>query len=104
MAEPGEVYNLGRRHELENVDLARRICALAGASPDLIEFVADRPGHDFRYGMRSDRLASLGWAPSWTFDDALAHTVEWYRRHADGLEAAHVVPVVTAPRVVEAGP
>jgi dTDP-glucose 4,6-dehydratase len=96
--EPGVVYNIGQGHELENVDLARRICELAGASADLIEFVADRPGHDFRYGVRSDRLRSLGWAPTWSFDDALAHTIEWYRAHLADLEAAHVVPVVTAPR------
>ncbi len=95
---PGVVYNIGDGHELENIELARRICALAGASADLIEFVADRPGHDFRYGVRSDRMRSLGWAPAWSFDDALAHTVEWYRANLAGLEAAHVVPVVTAPR------
>ncbi len=96
--EPGVVYNIGDGHELENIELARRICALAGASADLIEFVADRPGHDFRYGVRSDRMRSLGWAPEWSFDAALAHTVEWYRANLAGLEAAHVVPVVTAPR------
>ena len=96
--EPGVVYNIGEGHELENIELARRICELAGASADLIEFVADRPGHDFRYGVRSDRLRSLGWAPTWSFDDALAHTVEWYRANLEGLDAAHVVPVVTAPR------
>jgi len=48
--------------------------------------------------VRSDRVRSLGWAPVWSFDDALAHTVEWYRANLGGLEAAHVVPVVTAPR------
>ncbi len=100
---PGVVYNVGEGHELANIDLARRICDLAGASPELIEFVTDRPGHDFRYGMRSDRLGGLGWRPAWTFDDALARTVAWYREHLDDIEAAHVVPVVTAPRVAEAG-
>jgi dTDP-glucose 4,6-dehydratase len=96
--EPGVVYNIGQGHELGNIELARRICTLAGAPADLIEFVADRPGHDFRYGVRSDRLRSLGWEPVWSFDDALAHTVEWYRANLSGLDAAHVVPVVTAPR------
>jgi dTDP-glucose 4,6-dehydratase len=102
--EAGVVYNIGDGHELENIELARRICALAGASADLIEFVADRPGHDFRYGVRSDRVRSLGWAPAWSFDEALAHTVEWYRANLAGLEAAHVVPVVTAPRGPEGAP
>jgi len=101
--ERGVVYNVGEGHELANLDLARSICELAGASDDLIEFVPDRPGHDFRYGVRSDRLVALGWRPEWTFDEALVHTVAWYRGHLDGLQAAHVVPVVTAPRVAEAG-
>ncbi|HWC72279.1 MAG TPA: SDR family NAD(P)-dependent oxidoreductase [Actinomycetota bacterium] len=96
---PGVVYNIGEGHELPNAELARRICELAGAPSDLIELVPDRPGHDFRYGVRSDRLLALGWRPAWTFDDALAHTVSWYRANLDGLEASHVVPVVTAPRV-----
>jgi dTDP-glucose 4,6-dehydratase len=94
----GVVYNVGEGFELPNLELAKRICELADASPELIEFVPDRPGHDFRYGVRSDRLVSLGWRPAWTFDEALAHTVAWYRGHLDGLETAHVVPVVTAPR------
>jgi dTDP-glucose 4,6-dehydratase len=100
--EPGVVYNVGEGHELANVELARRICELAEASPDLIEFVPDRPGHDFRYGVRSDRLVALGWRPTWTFDEAIARTVAWYREHLDRLEAAHVVPVVTSPRVTGA--
>jgi dTDP-glucose 4,6-dehydratase len=99
--EVGVVYNVGEGFELDNAELARRICELADASPDLIEFVADRPGHDFRYGVRSDRLVALGWRPAWSFDEALAHTVAWYRGHLDGLDAAHVVPVVTAPRPAE---
>ncbi|MDH4111341.1 MAG: dTDP-glucose 4,6-dehydratase [Actinomycetota bacterium] len=96
----GVVYNIGEGHELSNAELARRICELAGADPELIEFVADRPGHDFRYGVRSDRLRALGWRPGWEFDEALAHTIEWYRDNLDSLEGAHEVPVVTAPRAV----
>ncbi len=101
--EPGVVYNIGGGHELSNLELARRICAYAGASPDLVSFVTDRPGHDFRYGVGADRLRSLGWAPEVTFDDGLARTVEWYREHAEWIRAAHAVEVVTAPRPAEAG-
>ncbi len=96
--EPGVVYNIGEGHELENVELARRICKLAGASEDLIEFVPDRPGHDFRYGVSAGRLLALGWAPQLPFDDGLARTVAWYRDHLDWLRNAHTVPVVTEPR------
>ena len=56
----GGVYNIGGGHELENVELARRICALAGAPESQIAFVADRPGHDFRYGLRAERLRRIG--------------------------------------------
>ena len=96
--EPGVIYNIGGGHELANLELARRICALAGASPDLVTFVADRPGHDLRYGVGADRLRSLGWAPEIGFDEGLERTVEWYREHRDWIRAAHQVDVVTAPR------
>jgi len=91
--EPGVVYNIGGGFELENLDLARRICALAGASESLITFVPDRPGHDFRYGVRSDRLRDLGWAPETAFDEGLASTVEWYRGHLAEVLAATPAPV-----------
>jgi dTDP-glucose 4,6-dehydratase len=99
--QPGVVYNIGAGRELDNLDLARRICALAGAPESQIAFVADRPGHDFRYGVSAERVRGLGWAPEIEFDDGLASTVEWYRTHVDWLRAAHGDGVVTAPR--EAG-
>jgi dTDP-glucose 4,6-dehydratase len=84
--EPGAVYNAGGGHEIANVDLARDICRLAGADEALITFVDDRPGHDFRYSMAWDRIAALGWKPEASFDQALATTVEWYRRHPERWE------------------
>jgi dTDP-glucose 4,6-dehydratase len=78
---PGEVYNGGGGHEVANVDLARAICRLTGASGDLITFIEDRPGHDFRYAMMWDRLRGLGWEPEMPFDDGLRRTVEWFRDH-----------------------
>jgi dTDP-glucose 4,6-dehydratase len=95
---PGLVYNIGGGHELANLELARSICQLAGASESLITMVADRPGHDFRYGVRADRLRSIGWKPRVIFDDALAQTVAWYRDNLAELKAAHGGEVVTAPR------
>ena len=80
------------------MELARRICALAGVPESLIAFVADRPGHDFRYGLRSDRLRALGWEPRVAFDDGLALTVDWYRDHLDWLRQRARRPVVTEPR------
>ena len=78
--EAGEAYNIGGGHEIANVDLARSICRLAGAPESLIEFVEDRPGHDFRYSLEWDRLAALGWKPEVAFEDGLAETVDWFRR------------------------
>ncbi len=43
-----------------------------------IKFVSDRPGHDIRYSINSEKLRKLGWKPQYTFDDALKSTVEWY--------------------------
>jgi dTDP-glucose 4,6-dehydratase len=79
--EPGEVYNGGGGHEVTNLDLARTICGLTGASPDLIGFVEDRPGHDFRYSMVWDRLRGLGWEPGVPFDRGLEETLAWFREH-----------------------
>ncbi len=101
--EPGGIYNIGGGFELENLELARRVCALAGVPGSQISFVADRPGHDFRYGLRSERLRGLGWEPKVPFDDGLARTVQWYRDHLSWLRQAHDVPVVTEPRAAEAG-
>jgi dTDP-glucose 4,6-dehydratase len=100
--EVGTVYNIGGGQELENLDLARRICAFAGAPESLIRFVTDRPGHDFRYGVGSSRLRALGWSPQVPFDEALATTVRWYADHLDWLRSAHDVPVVTEPRPARA--
>jgi len=96
--EPGLLYNVGDGHELENLELAERICDLAGADRALITFVADRPGHDLRYGVAADRLHALGWQPSVGFDDGLERTVAWYREHRDWLRRAHEAEVVTVPR------
>jgi dTDP-glucose 4,6-dehydratase len=76
---PGEVYNAGGPDECPNVEVVRRILALTGGDESLIEFVADRPGHDRRYSLSSDKVRGLGWEPRTRFDDGLAATVEWYR-------------------------
>jgi dTDP-glucose 4,6-dehydratase len=84
--EPGDVFNIGDGFELSNLELARTICRLAGADDSLVTFVEDRPGHDLRYGVTSDRLRELGWAPAVPFEEGLARTVEWYRDHREWVE------------------
>ena len=96
--EPGVLYNIGGGTELSNLELAERIAELVGVSEDLIAFVTDRPGHDFRYGVTAERVKALGWSPAVGFDEGLADTVAWYRDHREWLYRAHNVDVVTRPR------
>jgi dTDP-glucose 4,6-dehydratase len=78
---PGEVYNAGGPDEFPNLEVVKRVLALIGRDESLIEFVTDRPGHDRRYSLSSDKARALGWEPRTRFDDGLAATVEWYRDH-----------------------
>jgi dTDP-glucose 4,6-dehydratase len=76
----GEAYNVGGPDECENVDVVRRILELTGRDESLIEHVKDRPGHDRRYSLSSEKLqAELGWEAQVRFEDGLARTVDWYR-------------------------
>jgi dTDP-glucose 4,6-dehydratase len=76
---PGEAYNCGGPDECENLDVVRRILSLTGADESLIEFVTDRPGHDRRYSLSSEKLRGLGWEARVGFDEGIERTVEWYR-------------------------
>jgi dTDP-glucose 4,6-dehydratase len=75
----GEVYNVGGPDECANIDVVRRIVELCGRDESLIEFVTDRPGHDRRYSLSSEKVRALGWEPQVRFADGLASTVGWYR-------------------------
>ena len=73
----GEIYNISSNNELENIDIVEKIFDLMGKKGK-IKYVSDRPGHDVRYSIRSDKLKELGWKPEYGFSDALKLTVEWY--------------------------
>jgi dTDP-glucose 4,6-dehydratase len=79
---PGEVYNVGGPDECANLEVVTRILALCGRDESLIEFVADRPGHDRRYSLASEKVRALGWSPQVDFDQGLQRTVGWYRDNA----------------------
>ncbi len=91
----GESYNIGGENELSNLELVRKICAILdekrpGARPhaELITFVADRPGHDARYAIDPRRMREeLNWRPSFTVDEGLRQTVQWYLDHEDWWRA-----------------
>ena len=81
---PGQAYNAGGPDEMENIEVVRRILELTGADPGLIEHVTDRPGHDRRYSLASEKLrAELGWEPQVRFADGIRTTVDWYRDNED---------------------
>jgi dTDP-glucose 4,6-dehydratase len=75
----GEVYNAGGPDEQANIDVVRRIIELTGAQESQIEHVRDRPGHDRRYSLSSEKVRGLGWRPRVRFEDGLEETVSWYR-------------------------
>ena len=77
--EPGNAYNVGGPDEEENIDVVRQIIELTGQDESLIEYVTDRPGHDRRYSLSSDKVRELGWEALTRFADGLPRTVDWYR-------------------------
>lgn len=89
----GEVYNVGGDAEMQNIEVVHAICALLDARrpradgqprSSQIVYVKDRPGHDRRYAIDASKLqAELGWAPSLTFAEGIARTVDWYLDHQD---------------------
>jgi dTDP-glucose 4,6-dehydratase len=81
---PGEAYNAGGPDEMENVEVVRRILVLTGQDDSLIEHVSDRPGHDRRYSLGSDKIRDeLGWRAQVRFEEGLERTVSWYRDNED---------------------
>jgi dTDP-glucose 4,6-dehydratase len=77
--EAGEAYNVGGPDELPNMETVKMILELTGRDESLIEHVSDRPGHDRRYSLSSDKVRALGWEPRVAFADGLRQSVDWYR-------------------------
>jgi dTDP-glucose 4,6-dehydratase len=78
----GEVYNAGGPDEQANITVVERIVELAEAEESQIEYVPDRPGHDRRYSLSSEKVRTLGWLPEVRFEEGLEETVAWYRDNA----------------------
>jgi dTDP-glucose 4,6-dehydratase len=77
----GEIYNIGSGNEKTNLEITYAILEMLGADSSRIEFVDDRPGHDWRYSLDSSKLRALGWKPHATFESALKDTIEWYKHN-----------------------
>ncbi len=76
--EVGQVYNIGAGNERTNLEITRKILQLLGKGEELIAHVADRPGHDRRYSLDTNKIRYLGWSPRHPFEEALEATVRWY--------------------------
>ena len=92
----GETYCVGGEAELTNLELVGKLCDIydemkgreQGTSRELIEFVTDRPGHDFRYAMDISKIRTeLGWSPSVNIDEGLERTVGWYLDNQAWIDA-----------------
>lgn len=82
----GEVYNIGGNRSLTNREVIGKICEAVGAPTSLMQTVADRPGHDRRYALRAEKIThETGFAPTMSFEQGLAQTVQWYRDHGDWM-------------------
>jgi dTDP-glucose 4,6-dehydratase len=84
---PGEIYNIGGSRALANIEVIDQLLTATGKSKDLIRYVTDRPGHDLRYALSSEKIhAELGWAPKVEFEKGLADTIAWYQNNTGWLE------------------
>jgi dTDP-glucose 4,6-dehydratase len=75
----GEAYNVGGPDECTNIEVVRRILELCGRDETLVDYVADRPGHDRRYSLGSAKVTALGWSAATHFEQGIERTVAWYR-------------------------
>lgn len=79
--EIGRIYNIGTGEEKRNIDLVKEVLEIMGASLHLMEFVTDRPGHDFRYALDSSPLRDLGFKSQVSFREGLERVVDWYQKN-----------------------
>ena len=88
----GESYNISANNEIDNLTIVKKILEIMGKKEDLIEFVEDRPGHDFRYSMSSKKISKeLNWKTKYTFDKGLEDTINWYLNNLEKLDNASTI-------------
>ena len=93
-----ETYNISANNEIDNLTVVKQILKIMNKSEDLIEFVEDRPGHDFRYSMNSTKISNeLDWKIESSFNDGLEKTVRWYLDNPEILDYAPSVALNSTP-------
>jgi dTDP-glucose 4,6-dehydratase len=76
---PGEIYNIGSRRELTNLEMTETILRILDKPKSLIKFIKDRPAHDRRYALDFQKISdAIGWEPKISFENGIARTVQWY--------------------------
>jgi dTDP-glucose 4,6-dehydratase len=78
---PGEIYNICGGTLFNNKELTLKILKALNKDEDFIQYVKDRPGHDYRYALDCAKIKNLGWKPSLAFEEALKETVKWYKEN-----------------------
>ncbi|MDI6868648.1 MAG: dTDP-glucose 4,6-dehydratase [Coprothermobacterota bacterium] len=79
---PGEAYNIGGKCQKRNIEVVKTVLKIMGLGEEWIEFVPDRPGHDFRYALDNSKIEKeLGWFPGTPFEEGIRQTVDWYLKH-----------------------
>ena len=79
----GESYNISSNSELDNITIVNTILEIMGKDKDLIEFVEDRPGHDFRYSLDSSKISKeIGWKNETSFENGIKQTIQWYENNS----------------------
>jgi dTDP-glucose 4,6-dehydratase len=84
--EIGEIYNIGAENEKTNIEITKTILESLGKDESFIEYVKDRPGHDFRYALDIRKIKKLGWKPKYNFKKAIKETIEWYLKNQSWVE------------------
>ena len=75
----GESYNISANNEIDNITIVKKILTIMDKSEDLMQFVEDRPGHDFRYSLDSKKISNdLDWTTKLSFEKGLEKTIQWY--------------------------
>ncbi len=78
----GEVYNIGGNNEKKNLEVVKTILSVLNKPETLINYVADRPGHDRRYAISAEKIKQdTGWQPSVNFEEGIAQTIQWYKEN-----------------------
>ena len=78
----GDSYNISANNEINNLKIVNKILEVMAKSSNLIEFVEDRPGHDYRYSLDSSKInKEIGWKININFEDGISKTVDWYEKN-----------------------